>query len=58
MTDYADDESDVVGEWVENMRTPYKLYRVCLDYGAARGSPEKALEARKFQGVYITILSV
>jgi hypothetical protein len=51
MTDYADDENDVVGEWLEDMKMPYKLYRVCLNYGAARGSPEKALEAKTFQGV-------
>jgi hypothetical protein len=52
MTDYVEYEGDVVGEWLENMRTPYKLYRVCLNYGAASGTPAKALEAKRYQKVH------
>jgi hypothetical protein len=51
MTDYADHETNVVGEWVENMSRLYKIYRACLKYGAERGTPNKAAEAKSHQGV-------
>ena len=51
MTDYANYESDVVGEWVENMSPIYVLYRACLKFGVERGTPGKAIEAKRYQGV-------
>jgi hypothetical protein len=51
MTDYADYEPDVVGEWLENMSVLYKLYKVCLNYGVSYGTPTKAAQAKSFQGV-------
>jgi hypothetical protein len=54
MTDYADHETNVVGKWVEDMSRLYKIYRACLNYGAARGTPNKAAEAKSYQGVTLT----
>ena len=51
MTDYTNYETDVVGEWLENMSPPYKLYKACLQYGVSNGTPAKAIEARQYQGV-------
>lgn len=51
MSDYAHYEPDVVGNWLENMSVLYKLYKVCLNYGASYGTPAKAAQAKKFQGV-------
>lgn len=51
MTDYTNYETDVVGEWLENMSPPYKLYKACLQYGVSNGTPAKAMEARQYQRV-------
>jgi hypothetical protein len=52
LTDYSDYEGqDVIGAWLEDWNVPYKLYRSCLQYGATRGSPSKAVEVRAYQGV-------
>jgi hypothetical protein len=51
MTDYAFYEPDVVGDWLEDMSVVYKLYKVCLNYGASHGTPAKAAQAKLHQGV-------
>lgn len=51
MTDYANYERDVVGEWVEDMSPLYKAYKACLNYGVKNGTPRKAAEAKQYQGV-------
>lgn len=56
MTDYANYERDVVGEWVVNMSPLYKSYRACLNYGVKNGTPRKAAEAKQYQGVLILFL--
>lgn len=52
MTDYANHESDVVGDWVQNMSPLYKSYRACLKYGIDNGTPRKKNEAKQYQGVF------
>jgi hypothetical protein len=54
LTDYASHERDIVGEWLEDMSRLYKIYKACIKYGADRGTPAKAEEAKGYQGV-ITI---
>jgi hypothetical protein len=53
MTDFAVHENDPVGEWIVNMSPLYKAYRACLKYGADNGTPRKALEAKRYQGVSV-----
>jgi hypothetical protein len=52
LTDYTDHETDPVGDWINNISPIYKAYRACLKYGAENGTPVKAQEARKYQGVF------
>ena len=51
MTDYARVDGDPVGEWLVNMSPIYKVYKACLKYGVENGTPKKALEAKRYQGV-------
>ena len=51
MTDYADYEQDVVGDWVANMSPLYKLYKACIKYVIEHGSLEISEEARRYQAV-------
>src|SRR5277367_2625065 len=52
-TDYASHERDLVGEWTKDngMSVMYKIYKACLNYGSKNGTPAKAAEAKKYQGV-------
>ena len=51
MTDYAHYEGDVLGEWLDDMSTVYRIYKCCLQYGISHGTPAKAAEAKGYQGV-------
>lgn len=51
MTDYARYDSGLVDEWLEDMSTPYQIYRTCLQHGVKYGRPDKAALAKSFQGV-------
>lgn len=50
---------DILGQWLSldlnssKLSTVYRLYKACLNYGVKAGSPRKAAEAEKFQGVFI-----
>ena len=55
MTDYATHESDVVGDWVQNMSPLYKSYKACLKYGIDNGTLRKKIEAKQYQGVSFRI---
>ena len=50
-TDYTDHERDIIGDWTQNMSPVYKIYKVCLQYGRKNGTPAKAADAKKYQGV-------
>ena len=56
-TDYAEYSLDVLGQWLSldldasKLATVYRLYKACINYGVKAGSPLKAVEAEKFQGV-------
>jgi hypothetical protein len=56
-TDYAEYSVDVLGQWLSldldasKLSTVYRLYKACLNYGVKAGSPLKAAEAERFQGV-------
>ena len=51
MTDYVDYEGDVVDGWLEDMSIPYRIYRTFLSCVVNYGTPEKATEAKWYQGV-------
>ena len=51
MTDYAYHETNIVGIWIDNMNTLYKLYKACLAYGSKHGSPNKSIEAKQYKDV-------
>lgn len=51
MTDYANYERDVVGEWLRSKTDLYKLYKACIQYGVKNGTRAKALEAGTYQKV-------
>jgi len=55
MTDYANYEPDVVGEWIKSMSPVYILYRACIHYGYMNGSPTKVEEIKPFQGVSFSL---
>ena len=50
-TDYATYEGNVVGEWLDNMSPPYKLYKKCLVHCIKNGSPDEQISARTYQKV-------
>ena len=58
MTDYAYHDTDIVGSWIEDMTSLYKLHKACLTYGAKHGTLQKSVEAKQFQIVLSFILVI
>jgi homoserine dehydrogenase len=55
MTDYAYHDTNIVGVWIDDKNTLYKLYKACLEYGCRHGTPNKSLQAKQYKEVFFIV---